>query len=273
MLRRAALACLLLVLVRAASVSAAITEFSYTIDPSDPSVEYGYQASGPCAIDNLNTTHYYQVQPFYVTETGVYSIFEVSLSQGHIAVYTAPFDPANPLDNCYLAADCCWDMALTADTQYYMVQTTYGWDIFGTFTFRADGPGGLEFGNLSEPSEDSTGPVIGAPCGNLFDGRINDNQSLDCAAPVALYILDGRVNVYAINPNTGRGTLVISSSGAVDDAESEPSGNILLGSSGSIRLYWLPATQEYLLQATYADGKPYEVVWSDDGSNVRHTAA
>jgi hypothetical protein len=122
----------------------------------------------------------------------------------------------------------------------------------------------------------ATTTTPGAPCYNLFDGRINDHQALDCAAPVAIYIVDGRTDIYAIDPVSGDGTLVIStapeSEDGAPDGTAEASGNILLGSAGNIRLYWLSATSEYQLTATYADGKGYAVVWST-ADDLRHLAA
>jgi hypothetical protein len=128
-----------------------------------------------------------------------------------------------------------------------------------------------------EPCEsDGDGSEAGPPCENLFDGRLNDHQGLDCAAPVAIYLNAdlGTVDIYAVNPDTGEGTLVIRQSSA---GTSQVDSNQLVESvinpftGATISLYWL-TSNEWELRTTYSDGKWYDFVWNADGVRY-HLAA
>ncbi len=116
--------------------------------------------------------------------------------------------------------------------------------------------------------------LAGPPCMNLFDGRVNNDQSLDCAAPVAIYqnTALGTIDVYAINPTTGRGTLVIRLTpiaGPTDVNQTfEPVSNPFTGKI--IQLFQL-TSGEFQLMTEYADAKPYIVVWG--AGTLRHLAA
>jgi hypothetical protein len=123
---------------------------------------------------------------------------------------------------------------------------------------------------------DEGGSEAGPPCENLFDGRLNDHQALDCAAPVAIYLNEelGTVDIYAVNPDSGEGTLVIRQSttatAQVDSNQTvESVANPFTGAT--ITLYWL-TSDEWELRTTYSDGKWYDFVWNADGVRY-HLAA
>jgi hypothetical protein len=123
---------------------------------------------------------------------------------------------------------------------------------------------GVEFTygvGCGEAADASAGP----PCGNLFDGRINNNQQLDCAAPIAIY--DQGLVIFAINPTTGAGTLNIQLSPLAFLTAYNPAfGNVLIAQTANpftgqlVSVYWL-TTNEIQVNTAYADGKAYVVAW------------
>lgn len=91
------------------------------------------------------------------------------------------------------------------------------------------------------------------------DGRINDAD--DCGAPVAIYCTGDAIDIYAINPATAEGSLVIRASYSEIESIGVPKdANITLLRSGNIILARL-TTGEFQVNAVYADGKPYIVTW------------
>ncbi|MBZ0297900.1 MAG: hypothetical protein K8L99_35425, partial [Anaerolineae bacterium] len=114
------------------------------------------------------------------------------------------------------------------------------------------------------------GQVAGPLAGNLLDGRINNDQTKDVAAPVAVYCADGNVDVYKIDAETGKGTLVIREpqvEGTPEDGE-----NTLLASAEGVSLYWL-STGEYQVNTPNFEGILYSIVWEGcDSRTLYHLA-
>ena len=103
---------------------------------------------------------------------------------------------------------------------------------------------------------------------NLFDGRVNNLQDLDVAAPVAIY--DGSIKVYGIDPISGDGWLDVDISQEQIDTVGIPADvPFLLGQGKNhytgidIFVYRLP-TGEFQLNTHYADGKPYIFAWDTE---------
>jgi hypothetical protein len=118
-------------------------------------------------------------------------------------------------------------------------------------------------------------PIAVAPvC--ITDSRINGLVDVDCAAPVVVFREGNGWHIYGINPDNAQGILIIALSEAQIAAIGIPDVNTLLdeaiiASTGqSVQVYRL-SSGEYQLNTFYADGKPYIVVWDDEG-NVRHLA-
>lgn len=123
------------------------------------------------------------------------------------------------------------------------------------------------------------GGGAGAPCANVSDGRINNSTELDCAAPVAVYQNDGRIEVYGIDPQTGTGarTIVVSPGDIADVGVPTGSSAVLFVGANPftgqpLTLYRL-ISGEFQLNTAYADGKPYSIVWSADSTSVNHLAS
>ena len=112
-------------------------------------------------------------------------------------------------------------------------------------------------------------PVAGPPAGNLLDGRLNNSQLKDVAAPVAVYCADGNINIWKINADTGEGTLIITT----PQVEGTPEGgNTELASAEGISLYWLEGGQ-YQLNAPSFEGELYSITWEGcDSSTLFHLA-
>jgi hypothetical protein len=99
---------------------------------------------------------------------------------------------------------------------------------------------------------------------NLLDGRINNSQSHDVAAPVAVYCVDGNIDVYKIDPKTSDGTRIIS----VPQADGSPAdGTQLLSAAQGVSLYWLD-TGEYQINTTNFEGLPYWINWVACNANT-----
>lgn len=107
------------------------------------------------------------------------------------------------------------------------------------------------------------------------DGRINWTA---CAAPVAIY---GRtaLDVYAIQPQTSRGYLVLQVTAEHIKAVGIPTGeNVTLAEgtnpfSGKSIIVSRLTSGEFQVNTSYADNKPYIVVWSaDDPLKMYHIA-
>jgi len=107
----------------------------------------------------------------------------------------------------------------------------------------------------------------GVPC-NIGDGRLNPH----CGAPVAIY--PGSYDIYAIDPATSEGDLVLHLSDEEIEAAGVPTtAPIVLDtvsnpfSGQPITVYRL-TTGELQLNTYYADGKPYIVRWELGASGV-----
>jgi hypothetical protein len=106
--------------------------------------------------------------------------------------------------------------------------------------------------------------VVAPPCANVFDGRINNDTQLDCGAPVAIYT--GSVSIYSIDPNTSLGVLSLRLTADELAAVDTPAANTLLAQAvnpftGQPVSVYVLASGELQVNAFYADGKPYTVVW------------
>jgi hypothetical protein len=129
-------------------------------------------------------------------------------------------------------------------------------------------------------SDDSAGeedgPKPGPPAMNLYDGRFNNFQDQDVAAPVAIY--DGSIKVYGIDPISGDGWLSMDISKETIDATGIPTDTPALLGQGQnhytgidIFVYRLP-TGEFQINTHYADGKAYIFAWDEDGSKWHFAA-
>lgn len=113
----------------------------------------------------------------------------------------------------------------------------------------------------------------GPPCPNVFDGRMNNSPANDCAAPVALYMDDaGNLDLYGIDPSNGEGQLVVRVSRAeLEQLDDLGAGTVTVFEAAHpftqspLQLSRL-ATGELQLNAHYADGKPYVIVWNNSGA-------
>lgn len=138
--------------------------------------------------------------------------------------------------------------------------------------------GGLWYCTPASPPEPPDEPVTdsstskrraGPPAMNLFDGRINNHQGRDVAAPLAIYT--NPLKVYGIDPESGDGWLVIDISDEAIEAAGIPADEPLLLAQGrnhytgiEVFLYRLP-TGELQINTHYHDGKPYIFAWDADG--------
>lgn len=116
---------------------------------------------------------------------------------------------------------------------------------------------------------DSTEPLPGPPAGNLYDGRINNSQLKDVAAPVAIYCADGNINIWKIDAETGEGTLVITHPQVTGTPEG---GNTQLATAEGVSLYWLEGGQ-YQVNTPNFEGNLYSIMWQGcDSKTLTHLA-
>jgi hypothetical protein len=114
----------------------------------------------------------------------------------------------------------------------------------------------------------------GSICPAVLDGRINADATLDCAAPIAVFVVNGGFDIY--EPGAGGAPVLSISAGQIASAGASTDGNVLLAegvlSSGqSVQLYYL-TTGEFSLITTYPDGKPYVIVWATGAADLYHAA-
>jgi hypothetical protein len=93
---------------------------------------------------------------------------------------------------------------------------------------------------------------------NLYDGRLNNSQTKDVAAPVAVYCTEqDTLAIFKIDAETGAGTQVINQPFVTET----PAENQLLASANGVNLYLL-ATGEYQINAPNFEGKLYSIAWT-----------
>jgi hypothetical protein len=134
--------------------------------------------------------------------------------------------------------------------------------------------------SIDDISLTAGGQSAGPPCPAVFDGRINNDPSWDCAPPVAVYCsTDAAFDIYRINWETSRGWLILRVTQAQIDRVGVPSrANVTIaraqprvGTNGLIvsRL----TTGEFQVNTWWDDGKPYTIAWeSCPARGVNHLA-
>lgn len=113
----------------------------------------------------------------------------------------------------------------------------------------------------------TTVPPPGPLAVNLLDGRINSSQIRDIAAPVAIYFIDGNIDVWLIDAQTSEGTRIISYPQVMESADVG-----LLASAQGVSLYWLEDSR-YQLNAPNFEGNLYSITWQGcNSSTLEHLA-
>lgn len=168
---------MILALVAASAASFAQTAFwSGDLTANDP--RYNRAGEDGTFVSGVGTDNYYDVQAFWVTATGNYTFESKFANDGFIFVYTN-FNPGNVLAN-FVAGDDDYtgafsllggsangldgskigggqgtfpNMTLTANTQYYAVQTTFDPLTTGHYDNAiGGGPGTVNLGAVPEPA-------------------------------------------------------------------------------------------------------------------------
>lgn len=122
------------------------------------------------------------------------------------------------------------------------------------------------------------GSAVADNCPHLRDGRINNDTSRDCAAPIAVYIDEFGIKIYGVHPVNATGLIALFVPVEEIDALGIPAQNTLLGATTvlhtgrAMQVYRL-SSGEFQLDTFYADGKPYSIIWDADGALVRHLEA
>lgn len=167
---------IVLAMVAASTASFAQNAFwSGELTNSDPIWNRPFEDGS--GLSSIGTDNYYDVQAFWVTESGNYTYESAFANDGFIFVYTT-FNAANPLSGYVAGSDDydgafsllaggatgldgskigegsgSGDLTLTANVQYYAVQTTF--DIFTTGKYDnaiGGGPGKVNLGVVPEPA-------------------------------------------------------------------------------------------------------------------------
>ncbi|WP_028603568.1 IPTL-CTERM sorting domain-containing protein [Ottowia thiooxydans] len=126
------------------------TNLSYSLALTDAPMFNRYSGGQPCDIDSTPIDNRYRTMPMTVTATGAYSFSDVSGSNGTMAVYSGPFNPASLGTNCVASVDDGSTLTLAAGT-YTLVMTSFGGvspgegapDIPGNFAYRIEGPAAI----------------------------------------------------------------------------------------------------------------------------------
>lgn len=134
------------------------------------------------------------------------------------------------------------------------------------------------FGIPEPDAAPDAAPDAFSPALNLLDGRLNDHQAFDIAAPIVLYENEGAVDIYSVNPELGTGVFTFRILPEDVAAAGLPAEPVLLfsgvnTSSGQpLDIYVLP-TGELAIHTFYADGKPYIIVWDPANPDGMYHAA
>ncbi len=100
---------------------------------------------------------------------------------------------------------------------------------------------------------------------SMHDGRLNNSDAWDVAAPIVLYKTDTQLTVYGVG--SGQSDLLFS----VDDAdlvagEAAVIATATISSTGQPVVATLQSDGTLLLEAHYADGKPYTIIYQPNVS-------
>jgi hypothetical protein len=214
-----------------------------------------------------SNVEWYDIYSFSVTDTAAYTFAITATSDfeeldTYLVLYEGGFNPTNPLNNCIADDDDgnggpagLWSSltaSLTPGKAYTIVVTQCCDGLApseeGNYTLTISG-GGITFGN---------GDVF-----NPGDSRIN-TAAIDRAAPVAIYCQSYGIQIYTIDPGTGRGSLlpVISLSyEAIEAAGIPASANLLLAEEDGVQL-WRLTTGEFQVNTRYQqEWKDWAFVW------------
>lgn len=292
LLSAALLALLLTSFVIAPAAFAGDVIFSGALNPASASFQRPTGPGGPwtgvhaCTTLQSDLNYSYQAFPFSVSADGSYTMtITASAMSGSgsdatdtfMILYQGLLDPANPLSGCRAINDDIAmntnfrseipNYALTANTQYTLVITTFSPRRSGTFSGRISGPGDVMLGLYQPPVQN------GAPAApEVFrgfepgDGRLN----LQAYAPAAVYCdaANSRVAIYGID-DAGHGYEAIFVPYA--DLPDIPVSNQLIAQFEDIRFFRL-STGEYQVSAgPDAEGKEYMLIF--DGCPASTAAA
>lgn len=136
------------------------------------------------------------------------------------------------------------------------------------YTFVAPQNGTYDF--LVMVAQDSTGQVrINWSCGVVADGEIHDGRinSRDLGTLTVIYPQEKQIDIYAVNPETSEGYMVIRFPlDQLPPYDTPPTEPLLLGEATSpftgksIALYLLPSN-EFVVASDNPDGSPYRFLW------------
>lgn len=274
----ALLALLLTSFVIAPTAFAGDVTFSGALDPASASFQ---RPSSPftgvhhCSGLQTLSAYGYQAFPFYVSADGSYTLTVTAAnlagsSDTFMILYQGSFDPASPLTGCLAINDDGGgalglksqipNYALTANTQYTMVISSFGQNKSGTFSGTISGPGDVMLGLYQPPAQDGapTAPEVfrGFEPG---DGRIN----LQAYAPAAVYCdaANSRVAIYGIDEAGSGYPALFVNEADLPPTPTEEQGHLLVAESGNIRLYRMTTGELQVRNGPDADGKEYAFIW------------
>jgi hypothetical protein len=119
--------------------------YTATLTSGSPTFNRPLSGTPPTTLSAVGTNVYYNLQPFYVTVSGSYSMETVApsaISDTFLVLYQNAFNPASPLSNAVSADDdsgadllsLIGPIGLTAGVQYYLVTTTFDNGVTGSTT-------------------------------------------------------------------------------------------------------------------------------------------
>lgn len=226
----------------------------------------------------------YKVQPFWVDADGMYTMRVNAASPGHdtiITLYQGSFDAANPLTNCVEEDDddagfllSRIDRALSANTQYFLVNYGFGGDT-GTYTNEISGPGNVTLGIWSAAPDPT--PVLPDPLPQPPDDRLNwgsgDLHAVLYSRPDDFG--DPALHVYCVNAD-GEGYLgLVVTQADFADVPAGPQANTLVASSAlcAVDVYVLTTGEVSIGVTDPTSGKMYFTVMQDLAGNGKYFAS
>ena len=108
-------------------------------------------------------------------------------------------------------------------------------------------------------------PIVTIDSAAAFWNPGDDRVNRDPGQPAALYCRSGGVQVWSIDGSSSKGTLAltVTASEIAQVKNSKPAQNTLIKASadGSLRLFYLPGSDELSFVTTLSNGKPYSFIW------------
>lgn len=159
------------------AVHGGFVTYDSSLSTNDPTFNRPLEGTPPAGLSPVGTAVRFDLQPFSVTSDGTYIMnTEASAVDTFLVLYGSGFNAASPLSNALAADDDSAGFAflsqitftLAANTQYFLVTTTFDINVTGVITTRITGSGTPRLGTLSVVPEPGSLALLGLGAAGLL---------------------------------------------------------------------------------------------------------